>query len=72
MKTLTRRHFLAATAAATANAAMPGRALGRNPKQEIIDLHQHTNYSGLNDERLLGHQKALGVKWTVLLPAGRL
>ena len=40
--------------------------------QEIIDLHQHTNYSGRNDERLLGHQKALGARWTILLPAGRL
>ena len=38
MKPLTRRHFLAATAAATATAALPGRALGRKPKQEIIDL----------------------------------
>ena len=72
MKQLTRRKFLAATAAATAIAAVPGQALGRKPKQEIIDLHQHTNYSGRNDERMLGHQRALGVKWTVLLPAGRL
>ena len=69
MKPLTRRKFIAATAAA---AALPGQALGRKPKQEIIDLHQHTNYSGRNDERMLGHQRALGVKWTVLLPAGRL
>ena len=50
---------------------MPGQALGRKDKQEIIDLHQHTNYSGRNDERLLRHQKAMGIKWTVLLPAGR-
>ena len=69
MKPLTRRKFIAATAAA---AALPGQALGRKPKQEIIDLHQHTNYSGRNDERMLGHQRARGVKWTVLLPAGRL
>ena len=66
MKPLTRRKFIAATA------ALPCLALGRKPKQEIIDLHQHTNYSGRNDERMLGHQRALGVKWTVLLPAGRL
>ncbi len=75
MKPLTRRKFIAATAATAATAsaaALPGEALSRKPKQEIIDLHQHTNYSGRNDERMLGHQRALGVKWTVLLPAGRL
>ena len=72
MKRLTRRKFLAATAASAAGAALRGQALGREPRQEIIDLHQHTNYSGRSDERLLGHQKALGVRWTVLLPAGRL
>ena len=58
MKPLTRRKFIAATA----TAALPCLALGRKPKQEIIDLHQHTNYSGRNDERMLGHQRALGVK----------
>ena len=72
MTKLTRRKFLAATAAVTATAAAPGQALGRKPNQEIIDLHQHTNYSGRNNERMLGHQRALNVKWTVLLPAGRL
>ena len=66
-----RRKFLASTSAAIAASALPGQALGRKDKQEIIDLHQHTNYSGRNDERLLRHQKALGIKWTVLLPAGR-
>ena len=66
-----RRKFLAASGAAIAASALPGQALGRKDKQEIIDLHQHTNYSGRNDERLLRHQKALGIKWTVLLPAGR-
>ena len=66
-----RRKFLAATSAAIAATSLPGQALGRKDKQEIIDLHQHTNYSGRNDERLLRHQKAMGIKWTVLLPAGR-
>ena len=66
-----RRKFLAATSAAITATALPCQALGRKDKQEIIDLHQHTNYSGRNDERLLRHQKAMGIKWTVLLPAGR-
>ena len=72
MNTLTRRKFLATTSASLAASALPGQALVRKPRQEIIDLHQHTNYSGRNDERLLRHQRALGVNWTVLLPAGRL
>ena len=66
-----RRQFLTATGATIAASALPGKALGRSDKQEIIDLHQHTNYSGRNDERLLRHQRALGIRRTVLLPAGR-
>ena len=66
-----RRKFLISTGATIATASLSGEALGRKDKQEIIDLHQHTNYSGRNDMRLLRHQKALGAKWTVLLPAGR-
>lgn len=66
-----RRQFLTATGATIAASALPGKALGRKDKQEIIDLHQHTNYSGRDDERLLRHQQALGIRWTVLLPAGR-
>ena len=61
MNTLTRRKFLATTSASLAASALPGQALVRKPRQEIIDLHQHTNYSGRNDERLLRHQRALGV-----------
>ncbi len=66
-----RRQFLSATGASIAASVLPGKALGRSDKQEIIDLHQHTNYSGRNDERLLRHQRALGIRRTVLLPAGR-
>jgi len=66
-----RRQFLNATGGTIAVSALLGKALGGKDKQEIIDLHQHTNYSGRNDERLLRHQRALGIRWTVLLPAGR-
>jgi predicted TIM-barrel fold metal-dependent hydrolase len=40
------------------------------PAQLIIDIHQHTNYSGRTDEQLLYHQRAMGVSQTLLLPAG--
>jgi predicted TIM-barrel fold metal-dependent hydrolase len=38
--------------------------------EAIIDIHQHTNYSGRADDNLLAHQKRMGVTKTVLLPAG--
>jgi predicted TIM-barrel fold metal-dependent hydrolase len=38
--------------------------------EPIIDIHQHTNYSGRTDEQLIEHQKRMGVSLTVLLPAG--
>ena len=37
----------------------------------IVDLHQHTLYSGRNDQQLMQHQEAMGVDLTVLLPAGK-
>lgn len=40
------------------------------PAEPIIDIHQHTNYSGRTDEQLLYHQRAMGVSQTILLPAG--
>jgi predicted TIM-barrel fold metal-dependent hydrolase len=36
----------------------------------IIDIHQHTNYSGRTDDELVNHQRVMGVAKTVLLPAG--
>lgn len=36
----------------------------------IIDIHQHTNYSGRSDEELIQHQRDMGITRTVLLPAG--
>ena len=56
---LTRREFLAASTAVALNAA-----------EAIIDVHQHTNYSGRTDDELIAHQRKMGVTKTVLLPAG--
>src|SRR4029079_10048555 len=36
----------------------------------VIDIHQHTNYSGRTNEELIAHQRKMGVTKTVLLPAG--
>jgi predicted TIM-barrel fold metal-dependent hydrolase len=40
-------------------------------EEPLIDIHQHTNYTGRTDEQLIAHQKAMGVTLTILLPAGR-
>ena len=58
-ETLSRRSFLAAAAPLLAASAEP-----------IIDIHQHTNYSGRGDDELIQHQRDLGISRTVLLPAG--
>jgi predicted TIM-barrel fold metal-dependent hydrolase len=60
MNTLSRRAFVCSLAMApAANAAEP-----------IIDIHQHTHYSGRSDEELIRHQREMGVTTTILLPAG--
>src|SRR3954469_2245891 len=70
MRSLPRRHFLITAATATA-AAVSGLARAQTPASEpIIDIHQHTNYSGRTDEQLIAHQRKMGVTQTILLPAG--
>src|SRR2546427_12831073 len=39
-------------------------------RDPIIDIHQHTNYSGRSDAELVAHQRTMGISKTVLLPAG--
>jgi predicted TIM-barrel fold metal-dependent hydrolase len=56
-----RREFLVLMAAAPLAAQSP---------EPIIDIHQHTNYTGRSDEELIRHQREMGVAKTVLLPAG--
>lgn len=58
---ISRRTFLGVAGAALASAAQP---------EEIIDLHQHTPYSGREDAELVTHQRRMGITRTVLLPAG--
>ena len=63
---ISRRSFLTAVCAATAGSVLPELAAAN----EIIDIHQHTHYSGRGDEDLIAHQRKMGVTKTVLLPAG--
>ena len=62
MRTPSRRGFLKACGAATAAWAAD--------TVRVIDIHQHTSYSGRTDEQLLAHQRSMRVEKTVLLPAG--
>jgi predicted TIM-barrel fold metal-dependent hydrolase len=61
---LSRREFLAGAGALASGIAAAQTA------EPIIDIHQHTHYSGRSDEELIRHQRAMGVAKTVLLPAG--
>src|SRR5215475_2261633 len=58
---ISRRAFVLATVSAP---------LVGQPAEPIIDIHQHTNYSGRSDEELIRHQREMGIAKTVLLPAG--
>src|SRR5215212_10809403 len=70
-----RRQFLA-TAAATAITASGCCRCDHAPKvrpsppDAVIDIHQHTQYSGRSDDQLFLHQKHMGVTRSILLPAG--
>lgn len=64
-KFLARREFLAVSAGCLA-------ALPAEPAEDlrVIDIHQHTNYSGRRDDDLVAHQRKMGVTKTIMLPAG--
>jgi len=66
---ITRRDFLAASGTLLAAPALRLPAAEAAP-EPVIDIHQHTNYSGRTDEVLFAHQRAMGVTQTILLPAG--
>lgn len=61
---LTRREFLGAAASVAASALPTGQT---GPGQPILDLHQHTKYSGRSDQELVAHQAYHHVTTTVLL-----
>ncbi|MFN7921155.1 MAG: amidohydrolase family protein [Bryobacteraceae bacterium] len=59
---MNRRHFLTTLGAA---------AVAQPQTIPIIDIHQHTDYSGRPDDVMLKHQDVMGISKTVLLPSGR-
>lgn len=71
---ISRRQFLVAGAGAgsclAASATTPAAPAPAAVSELVIDIHQHTNYSGRPNARLLAHQRAMGITHTILLPAG--
>lgn len=68
---LNRREFLLTTGTLLAGAYAGTLPAAPNPAEPVIDIHQHTNYSGRSTQQLIIHQHAMGVTTTILLPAGR-
>jgi predicted TIM-barrel fold metal-dependent hydrolase len=68
---LNRRQFIAATTAFACAPSLDASAQTPAAGEPIIDIHQHTNYHGRSDEKLIAHQRAMGVTTSILLPAGR-
>jgi uncharacterized protein len=72
---MNRREFLRATSVAGIGTTLGGCAglsgKGHASVEPVIDIHQHTNYSGRNNAALIAHQRKMGVTHSVLLPAGR-
>ena len=58
----TRRTLLLSGLAATGH--------GQSSPGPILDLHQHSPYSGRTDAEMVAHQEKMGITRTVLLPAG--
>ncbi|HZR17054.1 MAG TPA: amidohydrolase family protein [Verrucomicrobiae bacterium] len=66
-----RRAFLRNATLMVAATTLPGCRTFRPSTEAVVDIHQHLGYSGRSDEVLLTHQTAMGIRRTVLLPAGR-
>ncbi len=67
MRALSRRKLLGRGVLLAAGA----RQIATPAGYPIVDIHQHTPYSGRSAVQLVAHQRSLGIAKTVLLPAGR-
>ncbi|MBM3833549.1 MAG: amidohydrolase [Verrucomicrobia bacterium] len=67
---LSRRDFLRASTLLLATATLHSAESDAQTAEPVIDIHQHTNYSGRTDDQFIAHQRAMGISKTVLLPAG--
>jgi len=67
---MNRRQFIQ-TSSIALTGIVSGTVNAASTAEPIIDIHQHLSYSGRSDEQFLAHQLAMGVTFTILLPAGR-
>src|SRR2546426_12532716 len=71
---VSRRTLLTGCAACAASALLAAAHADERPTtapaEPIIDIHQHTTYSGRPNDALFHHQKRMGVTQTILLPSG--
>jgi len=67
---VSRRRFLAASGTLALGSLLPAQE-PTGYTGPIIDVHQHTNYSGRTNQQLIAHQQRMGITMTILLPAGR-
>lgn len=73
MQEISRRKFISGAALSLSGLAIGTQfpAMGRGvDTEQIIDIHQHTDYHNRSAETLLAHQRAMGITQTILLPAG--
>ena len=69
--TINRRHFIAGTGLLLTGYALNLQGAVAQPSEPIIDIHQHTDYAGRSQDKMLAHQRMMGVTTTILLPGGR-
>jgi len=69
-RSINRRRFISLTCATVAASLTSEFESVISTGEKIIDIHQHTHYSGRSDDDLIGHQRKMGIYKTVLLPAG--
>lgn len=68
---ISRRYFIAGTGIFLAGYALNLRGSELQAAEPIIDIHQHTDYAGRSQDKMLAHQRMMGVTTSILLPAGR-
>ncbi|HLS28151.1 MAG TPA: amidohydrolase family protein [Opitutales bacterium] len=69
---ITRREFILGSAGLLLSASFARASEPREKEQPepIIDIHQHSPYSGRTGAEMIAHQRRIGVTTTILLPAG--
>ena len=70
-KPISRRYFIAGSGIFLAGSALNLKGSVLTADEPIIDIHQHTDYAGRSQDKMLAHQRMMGVTTTILLPAGR-